>query len=188
MTTESLPPPALSTLPQFTAAFWDKAPRDMNPSKVKHVVTKLIEDDETYIEFAFANGNAFMRKQSECDPEIFSKLHANMQVFVQTYQGELVTGLFVPEVGWVFKMTSQDLADYARKIVTDVQVKRSRAKAELEDFFTDQIVRGLQEQGAVDGHLDGDAFMASVDFVINVDQLAKYVMNALEHAKEQPNV
>lgn len=167
-------PPALAVTPQFTAAYWDKAPRDMSKRKVARITQK----DEGFHEYVFADGNAFMRRDEEVDAALFGRLHANLDVFVETIQGELVTGLFIPEHGWVFRMDGEALAAYARKLATSLNNQRAQARAELTGFLTKAIVEGIKKQCEIE--LLEDA----VDVIGPLDpaELATHLIDALDSA------
>lgn len=176
MTLPKMPPPALAQTPQFTPEYWSRVPRDMK--KVKLVrMTKL--EEGKFIEFVFDNDSAFQRRAEELDPEIHKQVHVNLEVFVQSIKGEMVTGLFVPTIGWLFKMTDQELADYARKLTTVINNQRNKAKTEMTEFIAAALEAGITDQCEVE-HLDG-----AIDVIgpIDLTQLAKYVISALENAK-----
>ena len=171
----SLTPPALDPKPQFTTLYWDKVPRE----KVKAKVKRITAIDDEYTEFVFDNGNAFQRRTETLDPDVMnrSKLHANSIVYVELINDELVTGMWVPEVGWAFRMTSEDLADYARKLAGAMHARRQAAEEELVEFMAEAILEGLAEQGVIfeDGRLEGAAFSPR--------GLAGHVMRAMSEAK-----
>lgn len=111
-------PPALATNVGFTPDYWSKIRRDMTKAKIVRITNR----DEGWVELAFQSEGkpelAFQRKVADLDPAI--KLHANLEVFIQTVKGTLVTGLWVPAVGWAFQLTNEQLAqqaqDYAAKL------------------------------------------------------------------------
>lgn len=111
-------PPALATNVGFTAEYWSKIRRDMTKAKL----IRLTNRDDEWVELHFQAADkpelAFQRRRDELDPDI--KLHANLDVFVQTVKGTIVTGLWVPAVGWAFQLTDEQLAqqaqDYAAKL------------------------------------------------------------------------
>lgn len=169
-------PPALATTPQFTAEYWSRVPRDMKKCKLVRM-TKL--EDGKFIEFVFDNDSAFQRRVEDLDPEIHKQVHVNLEVFVQSIKGEMVTGLFIPTVGWLFKMTDEALADYAKKLTTVINNQRNKAKTEMTEFIATALEAGIAEQCEIE-HLDG-----AIDAIgpIDLTQLAKFVITALENAK-----
>lgn len=169
-------PPALATPPQFTTAHWDRVARD----KVKVKLVRITKMDEKFTEFVFENGQAFQRRTEGLNPDI--KLHVNLVVFVETIQGQLVTGMWVPEQGWVFRMTSEELADYAKSLSTEMHNQRLRALEELKGFVALALLEGIKEQ--VDVDITGDlAEAVTLSGPIQLDTLAQFVMDAMETAK-----
>lgn len=157
------PPPALTAQPQFTALYWDKAVRAKE--KVKLVRMTNMPDSEL-MEFAFDNGAAFQRRKSELNPDI--DLHVNLLVYVETINNELVTGMWIPEQGWAFRMTSQDLADYAKKLMSAMYEQRQAADNALRGFLALAIRDAVFEQRGED--------VAGVDW----DAVATMVMDAMQ--------
>ncbi|AEJ95366.1 hypothetical protein SEA_LITTLELAF_88 [Mycobacterium phage LittleLaf] len=173
-------PPALAQLPQFTAAYWEKAPRE----KAKLKITRITKKDDGYIEFVFEDGTAFMRNAGEFDMAIFEALHVNSVVYVETFNVSLVTGMWVPDKGWVFRMTAQDLANYAKTVALAGHSVREQARREMENFIALALEEGIREQ--VDEVIKHDEFVIELGEggpTICTDTLAKFLTNALEVAK-----
>lgn len=160
------PPPALSAQPQFTDAYWAKAPRE----KTKTKLVRITHLDDEFDQFVFDNGNAFDRRVADLNSDV--KLHANQDVYVETINGELVTGMWVPEQGWAFRMSAQDLADYAKKMITAMHNKRQNAKHELTDFVQQVISTVVYDQVGEGGR----EFMDSIDFA----KVATELVSAME--------
>lgn len=171
-------PPALTPLAQFTPEHWDKAPREMHKCKIARITHK----DDEFVEFVFDDSNAFQRRWADLDMELFNGLHANSEVFVQTFQGTLVTGLFIPEKGWVFKMTGQDLADYAKRVSSMVHKQRQEARGELVGFMAAALEAGLREQADLTGP-EADTARFYIDGPVDLSVLANYVIEAMAAAK-----
>lgn len=169
---------------QFTPEHWDKAPREMHKCKI----TRITKKDDEFYEFVFDDGNAFQRRGSDLDPEMFSQLHVNLEVFVQTFQGQLVTGLFIPEKGWVFKMTGQDLADYAKRLSSMIHKQRLAARGELVGFVTAAMEAGLREQKQchVESYDPGESGEIVVEGPVDLAALALYVIDAMAATKVAP--
>lgn len=108
-------PPALSANIHFTPEHWDRQKRGMTKYEIRRI-TKVGDGDHVEIVLKGPNGPtgdlAFMRRADEIDQ---AGLHANSKVFLETIKGAMVTGLFVPEKGWAFRMTSAELAAQARE-------------------------------------------------------------------------
>lgn len=138
------------------------------------------DDGKQFIEFIFDGGSAFMRNVDDIDPDVWEKVHVNSELFVQTVNKELVTGLFLPEVGWVFKMTGEDLANYARNLTELLHRRRQDARAELVEFVGEVLRKELTAQQPDDGY---DRYMEWID----CDKLATSVINAMASAKPAEN-
>src|SRR6478609_4086920 len=82
--------PDLSIPPQFTAAYWEAAPRKRVPTNIE----------------------------------------------VEMIGEGLVTGMYLPDVkGWAFRMTAQNLADYARDYTEQEQAKQAAAQEHMRRFL-----------------------------------------------------
>lgn len=169
-------PPALAQPPQFTTAYWDKAPRAM----VKTKLDRITKVGDTHTEFVFDGGaRAFQRNNDELNPDMMKLLHANSEVFVQTFNGELVTGLFVPNNGWVFQMTSEDMVDYAKRLSAAAHKQRQDAMEELKAFVTSVLLAALRDQAGVREAEGGYDITGPVD----LSEVAGYVVSAMSSAK-----
>lgn len=165
-------PPALAAPDQFDAKYWDRVPRE----QVKVTIERITTLGE-HTEFVFTNSNAFQRRTDGLNPDI--KPHVNQLVHVETIRGELVTGLWVPEQGWLFRMTSQDLADYAKEVSTRIHRQRTQAREELRAYIALTLREGIKEQ--VD--LFGEEGAVLLSGPIDLDTLAQFVMDAMEAAR-----
>lgn len=168
------PPPVLVPHPQFTPEYWAKVPRE----KAKVKLVRITKVDDEFTEFVFDNDNAFQRRTADLNPDV--KLHVNLVVYVETINNEVVTGMWVPEQGWPFRMSNEDLAEYFEKLITARHVQRQRAIEDLREYITLAIVEGLKEQAEVDTVTE-DSIDVTGPF--SPRDLATYVMNAMEQAK-----
>lgn len=166
-------PPALSAQPQFTPGHWDRVPRE----KTKTKITRITKIDDEFTEFVFEGGSAFQRRTEDLNPEV--NLHVNLQAYVETIGGELVTGMWIPEQGWAFRMTSQDLADYAKNLSAMIHKQRQAAREELKDYIADAIKAGLGEQVDVED-VDG---LVLISGPVDLNTLARFLMDAMEATK-----
>lgn len=144
----TLPPPALATPPQFTAQHWANVKREMTKVKIERI-TDLTQEGNL-LEFVFDNGEAFQRRADGLNPDVMAKVHANVQVFVETIQGVLVTGLFVPETGWLFRMTNEQIAEYAKKLAVADHNQRQQAREQLRGFMAMAIRDAILEHHGED--------------------------------------
>lgn len=169
-------PPALSMNPQFTAQYWDRVPREMRKLKVVRVTKK----DDEFNEYVFDDGSAFQRRWSEVDISMFHLLHANLEVFVESIAGAngaaVVTGLFIPTKGWVFRMTGDQLAAYARSLTTALNQQRTQAREELTGFLAKAITDSIGKLCEVT--MVGD--MLDVKGPLDSKQLASDLIDALD--------
>jgi hypothetical protein len=171
-----IPPPAYSMNPQFTPEYWDKVPR----TKEKVKLLRMTKMDGGFTEYVFDNGQAFQRRDEQLSDNV--TLHVNLTVYVETVgrSGEqLVTGMWVPEQGWAFRMTSQDLAQYAQKLTEMMVKQRNQARDDLRRYIALALRQGLAEQVEVIDLED------AVDVVgpFSLDDLARYVMDAMAQAR-----
>jgi hypothetical protein len=161
-------------MPQFSPDYWAKVPRE----KEKVKLTRIIKADDEFTEYTFDNGNAFQRRTEQLNDEI--KLHVNLVVYVETINNEIVTGMWVPEQGWVFRMSNEELAEYFEKLITARHAQHQAAKADLQEFIALAIEEGLKTLC--------DVCMVAEDSIdvtgpFSPKELASYVMNAMEQAK-----
>lgn len=169
-------PPALSANPQFTPEYWDKVRRQQKRLKLLRC-TKL---NDGYTEFTFSDESAFQRKTEELNPEV--RLKVNMQVYVETIK-QLVTGMWVPEQGWVFRMTSDDLAEYTQKLVAMVNEERKRATQRLAQIISNALLEGLADEHAeLEYHSEGEV---SIKGQVSLDRLAGKVLAAMTRVRQE---
>lgn len=170
-------PPAFSMNPQFTAEHWDKVPRQKEKLKL---VRTTIRGDHT--EFVFENDAAFMRQTSDLAENV--SLHANQDVYIETIKGELVTGLWVPEQGWAFRMSSQDLADYALKLTTLMQERAREGKDRLAQFLHAALRNNLSQQVGV--LTEDEVGRVILDGPVDLVELSRSLASALSAARQAP--
>jgi hypothetical protein len=121
-------PAAVANPPQFTESYWAKVGRVTRTIHI-HKVNDFPDNGEK--EFLTREGITFRRKREEITQLIFPGTVAELEV-VQTGDGELVTGLFLPDVkAWVFRMTAADLAAYTKQIMATVQDHRRQVREQM---------------------------------------------------------
>lgn len=127
-------PPALAPRPQFTSEYWSKVPRQ---TSVVHIarVTNL---EDGWVEIVMKEGMRLRRERKD----IQQLLAPNVEVHVETIHQELVTGLFVPGVGWAFRMTAEDLAKYTIELSVEIHTRRQQAR----DAMVTQVSTALTSQ------------------------------------------
>lgn len=168
------PPPALAPMAQFTPEYWDKAPRVKARNKLVRITNMpLVEGDYEYVEFVFADNQAFQRRREDLNPNV--NLHVNMDAYVETINGELVTGMWIPEQGWAFRMTSEDLAEYAKRLSAAMHNQRQRAEQQVTDLAAEVIANAIYDQCGEGGR----EWMEAIDF----KQVAATLVSALRQAK-----
>jgi hypothetical protein len=161
-------------------------------NKEKLKLTRITKLDDIYTEFVFDNGIAFQRRNEHLDPNV--NLHVNLVVYVESItngESAMVTGMWVPEQGWAFRMTAEDLADYAKDLSALLHTQRNRARAELRSYISLALLEGLKEQvgvtpvvGLYDGDGDpGETGEVTLGGPIRLDILAQFVMDAMDQAK-----
>jgi hypothetical protein len=132
-------PPALAARPQFKPEYWAKIPRQTSVVHIERV-TKV---DPEWMEIVLKEGPRFRRKRDE----IKQLLTANLEVHMETVNKELVTGLFVPGIGWAFRMTNEDLAGYTRDLSVAMYDRERRLQEAMEGFISRQITEFLESRG-----------------------------------------
>lgn len=145
------PPPALATPPQFSPAYWAKAPREMFTAHIERV-TNL---EEGWVEIVMKEGMALRRERKH----IQQLLAPNAEVQLETFNKELVTGLLVPGVGWAFRMTSEDLAEYAKALSVEMHKQRLAAEQAMISHVGVNLDSALE---AMDLFLDDSNYRAEV--------------------------
>lgn len=120
-------PPALADLEQYTAEYWKKVPRRTAKAKIARITNR----DNGFVEIALTNNVAFMRQKSDIKQLLTPNLNVNIEVLGPN--GEIITGLFVPDVGWAFRMTNEDLAEYAKGLAVAEHRRRGRVRDSMVD-------------------------------------------------------
>lgn len=157
---------------QFTPEYWAKVPR----TKVKVKIVRITNmADGEHIEFVFDNGEAFQRRRG--DLYVGVTLHANQEVFVETIKGELVTGMWVPEQGWAFRMSNEQLAEYAKKLAAEIHNARRETRQVIVDHLADAMEAALDVL-ALDASFVGGGAKGAAKF------LAETAIKALEEGPQ----
>lgn len=175
-------PPALAVRPQFTAEYWTKVPRQTVKAHIQRV-TNITVQGEDWVEIVLKEGAAFRRPKAD----IQQLLTANLEVDVETLNKELVTGLFVPNCGWAFRMTAEDLAEYTKEL-SIAQHNRQRAAMEQTALaFSAVISQYLIELGATQDEAQGPIVTFPEPVSLDTLNMAKAVMSAMSQivAQEQ---
>lgn len=157
-------PPALANHPQFTPEYWRKVPRITSQGTIERVTNLPEEDGERWVEIVMKGGLAFRRQKHE----IQQFLHANQVVHVENINHEIVTGLIVPDVGWAFRMTNEDLAEHTRKIAALMHERKRLARLQM----TEVLAAAMQAEIDKQGHWPCG---------IDLDRLADVVLTTMEH-------
>lgn len=126
-------PPALAQMPQFSEKYWAKAPRETMVAHIQRVTTL----EEGWVEIVMKEGMVLRRKRED----IKQLLAPNAEVHIETFNKELVTGLFVPPIGWAFRMTAADLAQYAK----DLSVEVHRQQQATEQAMVSHVALALDQ-------------------------------------------
>ena len=169
-------PPALLSHPSFTAEYWSKAPRQQAPAHIERVTNR----DGGWVEIVLKEGARFMRRKDE----IKQLLTANLAVEVETFSspaGRMVTGLFVPGIGWAFRMTAQDLADYARDVATAEWEREQQLKNQIVEHVAKSILTYFGHEAQETDHTPGE-YVLSTSFV--PQGLAAHIVAAMEKGPE----
>lgn len=168
--------PDLSIPPQFTAAYWEAAPRKRVPTTIMETKRK-----DGLIQIVFVNNMAITRRAEEIRQLIF----AGTNVEVEMIGEGLVTGMYLPDVkGWAFRMTAQNLADYARDYTEQEQAKQAAATQQMRAFLTKVIETYLVTSGGEVFDADGTDVVV-VEAPIDVEHMADHVMAALQSGGQQ---
>lgn len=113
-------PPALDNRPQFTPEYWRKVPR----STIKTTITRVTNKGDR-VEIVLGNGLAFQRPRAD----IQQLLTANTAVEIEGIgNGEIITGMFVEGIGWAFRMTAEELAQYTRELATRIYQQQQETR------------------------------------------------------------
>lgn len=177
--------------PQFTADYWRKAQRKTAPAHIERI-TNVDVDGEAWVEIVLKEGAAFRRQKSDIQQLLTANLQVNVEAIV-TGGGELITGLFVPNCGWAFRMSAEDLADYACELSLQVeQVQRAQQQRAMTDFAN--LIGGyLGQEGLIKphtadplGNLTEDSVKEGIIYVegvLNVPLMARVIINYMSGAK-----
>lgn len=121
-------PPALSMNVRFTAEFWQGAKRAMSPQRK---IDRITRRDEDWLQFQLDNGDALMKRETELD----IRPHVNERCYVETVQGILVTGLFLADKGWAFRLDAEQIAQQVRSTAELNYQRRVNDLAENREGF-----------------------------------------------------
>lgn len=185
-------PPALTQRPQFTAEYWQKVPRQTVKAKIDRVTN--LEDD--WVEIVLTNGAAMRRAKSE----INTLLTANLDIEVEMIKmptGIIVTGLFVPSklagplggaMGqWAFRMTAEDLAEYAKE-VTAVVHEQNMAMRANEIHLMGELIKTYLLEKTVKASINvcyDDQRHILVESTIDVDHMAAALVDTIAEIQSQ---
>lgn len=110
--------------PQFTAEYWAKAPRKLM-APVQVMAVRQVGDSKEYV---LSNGARLVRPAADVKQLIMSGTTVAVQI-IHTGGGEIVTGMFLPEVkAWAWQMDAQQLADYAKEVSEAVSAQRLKVR------------------------------------------------------------
>lgn len=141
------PSPVFAPRPQFTPEHWAKVPREVHQCAIKRLTNISSPDNgEPWVEVILTNGGRFRRKKSEIKQLLTVNLEVNVEV-IRSREGEMVTGMFVPDVGWAFRMTNDDLAEYTKQLSLAVHEQRRRAREGMIEYLAVHLLEGLKELG-----------------------------------------
>jgi hypothetical protein len=169
--------PVLSPAPQFTSEYWARIPRNTVVGEIERVTHR----EDGYTEIALKGGVAFKRKRSE----IQHLLTRNLTVHVEAIgNGQVITGLFVPNLGWAFRMSNEDIAQYVKQLSLAQYQRHLEVKERMITHVTSVMEAALRDLNVIgpDGHLidEGETDSAS-------RFLATVAIGALERGPdEQP--
>lgn len=111
--------------PAFSPAYWDKAPRQQIPPATVVSANTLPNGAK---EFILDNGAKLSRPSKDIRQLILVGTQVQVEV-VNTGGGQIVTGMFVPQVqAWAWRMSSQELADYCREVTEEVNRQRMQVR------------------------------------------------------------
>jgi len=166
-------PPALADVPQFHPEFWAKVQRQTLSTKIAHVIHK----DNGYTEIAIDGGMAFLRKRKDIKQLLTKNLAVNIE-YLANESGQLVTGLFVPQVGWAFRMSNEDLAEYSRQLAA-AEHQRQRNLRELMQLTVAEKMRTYLEEHCEYLYRDEGSTWVRVDGEFDLVGLADAALQAL---------
>lgn len=167
-------PPVLTALPQFDPSYWRKVERLMTAATINRVTNLPVGDDgEAWVEIVVGNNMAFRRKKSE----INQFLHANQKVMVENIGGKICTGLLVPDVGWAWRMTAEDLAGYSRELAAQQHRRAQQIRIAVLDFVIAAIMDNLHNQAT---ELITEENSVVIVGAVDVAELAAAALTAME--------
>jgi hypothetical protein len=135
-------PPALAAPPpQFDAEHWSKVRR----TTVAAVIERVTHKGE-YNEIVLKGGTAFLRKREDIQQLLTANLDVNVE-YIAAGPQKLVTGLFVPGVGWAFRMSNDDIAAYTREVFAAEHRRQQALREAMIDCVTDAMLLAMREFG-----------------------------------------
>lgn len=137
-------PPVLAQHPQFTPQYWRNVPRQTMRTHIDRVTNK----DGNRVEIVLKGGMAFQRDKDE----IKQLLTANAEVEIESIgQGRIITGLMVPGVGWAFRMTAEDLAEYTKNLAMAQHEHKVKMVAAMVDHVGAALDAVLEDHNILPG-------------------------------------
>lgn len=141
-------PPALDNRPQFTSDYWRKVPR----STLKLNIVKVNRKGD-WVEIHLSNGLAFQRPASD----IQQLLTPGTAVEIEAIgNGEIITGLLVEGIGWAFRMTAEDLANYTRELAARIYNQQQETREAMIAHVTVALEATLNVLGVIFGDTTED--------------------------------
>jgi hypothetical protein len=135
-----MPGEAVAEAPQFTAEYWSKAPRQM--SQPTQVVG--INNRNGSKEFVCANGGRLVHPVVDIKQLVTVGTTVQVEV-INTGNGQIVTGMFLPQVnGWAWRMTAQELADYAKQVHDAVSKQRVKVRLAMVQQLKGVLLESLK--------------------------------------------
>ena len=129
--------------PQFTPEFWLKRTR----SVVKAKIAKINHSkDGAVTEIVLTTGMAFARKRAEITALLLPGLDIEIEV-IAGGNGQIITGLFVPGVGWGFRMSAEDLAEYTQKLAKSEAQRHRNMREQMAVVLAQRLIDGLTHLG-----------------------------------------
>lgn len=131
-----------ATPPQFTAEHWRNTRRQLTPP------TRIIGINTRgeFKEFITDNGARFTRAATDLQQLVTVGTTVQIQL-IRTGNGELVTGLYLPEVhGWAWEMTNEELADYAKELAEAIHEQRMKVRLAMVRAVVSAMLQVLNTQ------------------------------------------
>lgn len=132
-------PPALDNRPQFSPDYWRKVPR----STLKLTITKVNRKGE-WVEIQLSNGLAFQRPSADIQQLLMPGTAVEIEAIGN---GEIITGLLVDGIGWAFRMTAEDLAQYTRELAVRIYQQQQETREAMIAHVTVALDAKLQDLG-----------------------------------------